>query len=198
MRPRLTYANVMATIAVFIALGGASYAALKLPKNSVGSSQIKKNAVVAAKIKKGAVTGDKIANGSITGAKIEAGSLTGADLANGSVTGTSINQSTLNAVRASNVYGVSLNPDCTAAAPFPSGVSATTVGTSGCKVTFPVSVINCAATATAGLRTSAILIIAEVRTVETFRNPNIPNEIKTFPAGEGAKKPEPVDLTVVC
>jgi hypothetical protein len=34
MRPKLTYANVMATIAVFIALGGASYASLKLPKNS--------------------------------------------------------------------------------------------------------------------------------------------------------------------
>jgi hypothetical protein len=27
--PSLTYANVMATIAVFIALGGASYAAIK-------------------------------------------------------------------------------------------------------------------------------------------------------------------------
>lgn len=45
LRPKLTYANVMATIAVFIALGGASYAATKLPKNSVGSKQIKANAV---------------------------------------------------------------------------------------------------------------------------------------------------------
>ena len=45
LRPKLTYANVMATIAVFIALGGASYAATQLPKNSVGSKQLKKNAV---------------------------------------------------------------------------------------------------------------------------------------------------------
>ena len=60
LRSRLTYANVMATIAVFVALGGASYAATKLPKNSVGSKQIKKEAVVTAKIKKGAVTGAKI------------------------------------------------------------------------------------------------------------------------------------------
>lgn len=37
IRGKLTYANVMATIAVFIALGGASYAAIKLPKNSVGA-----------------------------------------------------------------------------------------------------------------------------------------------------------------
>jgi hypothetical protein len=52
--PRLSYANVMATIAVFIALGGASYAALKLPKNSVGTKQLKREAVTSAKISKGA------------------------------------------------------------------------------------------------------------------------------------------------
>ena len=37
-RPRVTYANVMATIAVFVALGGASYAAIAVPRNSVGTS----------------------------------------------------------------------------------------------------------------------------------------------------------------
>jgi hypothetical protein len=41
----------MATIAVFLALGGGAYAALKLPKNSVGSKQLKKNAVRSAKVK---------------------------------------------------------------------------------------------------------------------------------------------------
>jgi hypothetical protein len=55
MRPRLSYANVMATIAVFIALGGVSYATLKLPKNSVGSRQLKKNAVTTAKVKDGSL-----------------------------------------------------------------------------------------------------------------------------------------------
>ncbi len=60
MRPSLTYANVMATIAVFIALGGVSYAAMKLPKNSVGTKQLKKNAVTMAKIKDGAVSGSKV------------------------------------------------------------------------------------------------------------------------------------------
>jgi hypothetical protein len=42
---RLTYANVVATMALFIALGGTSYAAIKLPHNSVGSTQIKTGAV---------------------------------------------------------------------------------------------------------------------------------------------------------
>ena len=46
----LTHANVMATVAVFIALGGASYAAVRLPKNSVGAKQIKKEAVTPAKL----------------------------------------------------------------------------------------------------------------------------------------------------
>jgi hypothetical protein len=57
---RLSYANVMATIAVFIALGGASYAATKLPKNSVGAKQLKKNAVTGVKVKDGSLAGNDI------------------------------------------------------------------------------------------------------------------------------------------
>ena len=52
LRSRLSYANVMATVAVFIALGGGSYAAIKLPANSVGTEQLKKNAVTLKKIKR--------------------------------------------------------------------------------------------------------------------------------------------------
>ena len=48
---RLTYANVVATLALFIALGGSSYAALKLPKNSVGSKQIRTGAVGSTQVK---------------------------------------------------------------------------------------------------------------------------------------------------
>jgi hypothetical protein len=60
LRPKLTYANVIATLALFLALGGGAYAASQLPKNSVGTKQLKKSAVTAAKIKDGAVTGSKI------------------------------------------------------------------------------------------------------------------------------------------
>jgi len=42
---RLTYANVTATIALFISLGGASYAALVLPPHSVGARQLRAGAV---------------------------------------------------------------------------------------------------------------------------------------------------------
>jgi hypothetical protein len=51
--PHLTYANVVATLALFLVLsGGAAYAASRLAKNSVGAVQLKKNAVTPAKLSK--------------------------------------------------------------------------------------------------------------------------------------------------
>jgi hypothetical protein len=40
LRSRLKYANVVATLALFVALGGASYAATRLAANSVGTRQL--------------------------------------------------------------------------------------------------------------------------------------------------------------
>jgi hypothetical protein len=76
-REKLTYANVVATLALFAALGGASYASFKLPKNSVGPKQLAKNAVTKLKVRKNSITGPKIARGAITAAKVKSGSLTG-------------------------------------------------------------------------------------------------------------------------
>jgi hypothetical protein len=58
---KLTYANVVSTLCLFLLLGGsAAFAATQLPKNSVGSKQLKNNAVTTGKLKNGAVTGAKI------------------------------------------------------------------------------------------------------------------------------------------
>lgn len=59
----LTYANVMSTVAVFVALGGVSYAAVTLPKNSVGNTQLKQNAVTSAKIRNGTIQKADLAPG---------------------------------------------------------------------------------------------------------------------------------------
>jgi hypothetical protein len=77
LRNRLTYANVMSSIAVFLILGGGAAFAAKhgLSKNSVGTKQLKKNSVTTAKIKKGAVTGAKVKAGTITGDKINLATL---------------------------------------------------------------------------------------------------------------------------
>jgi hypothetical protein len=68
-------ALVISLIALFVALGGTGYAALSLPKNSVGAKQLKKNAVTGSKIKKNAVTSSKVKNHSLTGADIKLGAL---------------------------------------------------------------------------------------------------------------------------
>jgi hypothetical protein len=76
LRRRLTYANVMSTIAVFLCLGGATaVAAGALGKNSVGSRQLKAKSVTTGKIANNAINGAKVANGSLTGADINVGAL---------------------------------------------------------------------------------------------------------------------------
>lgn len=52
LRRHLTYANVVASLALFLALGGAAFAATQLPRNSVGTGQLKPEAVTAGKIAK--------------------------------------------------------------------------------------------------------------------------------------------------
>src|SRR4051812_46797303 len=51
IRSRFTSAHVIAMLALMVALGGTGYAALKLPKNSVGSKQIKTGAVGSSEVK---------------------------------------------------------------------------------------------------------------------------------------------------
>jgi hypothetical protein len=197
LRANLTYANVMSTLAVFLVVsGGAAYAASHLGKNSVGTKQLKNGAVTTAKIKNAAVTGEKLANGSVGSAQLQANSVSGANVQAGSLTGSDVNQSTLTSVRASNVTGVALAGNCEAAAPFPSGVSAT-VGGTGCRVTFPFNIYNCAVTATAAVRSSTFFG-AEERRVETFRSSKTPDQLETNPTGGGSYSAEPVDLIAVC
>jgi hypothetical protein len=85
MRAALSYSNVIATLALMIALGGTSYAAVTLGKNSVRSRNIANGAVTSSKIKNGAVTGAKLGRGAVTAATVKAGSLVGSDLAPGVV-----------------------------------------------------------------------------------------------------------------
>jgi hypothetical protein len=62
-RKGISYANVVSTLALFIALGGVSYATIKLPAHSVGTRQLKSNAV----------NGDKVRNHSLTALDIAGG-----------------------------------------------------------------------------------------------------------------------------
>ena len=68
-------AMIVACLSLLVALGGVSYAAGVLPKNSVGTTQLKKKAVTGPKIKKNAVTGMKVKNGTLLAADFKAGQL---------------------------------------------------------------------------------------------------------------------------
>lgn len=90
IRDRLTYANVVSTLALFLVLaGGAAYAA-RVAKKSVGSPQLKANAVTTAKIKANAITTRKIKRNAVSNAKIKDGAVESEKIANGGVTGQDI------------------------------------------------------------------------------------------------------------
>jgi hypothetical protein len=98
IRARLTFANVVACMALFVALGGVGYAATKLPKNSVGSKQLKNGAVSTAKLKAKAVTAAKLGARAVGAANLGTGAVGTAALANGAVTGAKVNTGSLGTV----------------------------------------------------------------------------------------------------
>jgi hypothetical protein len=85
IRNRLTYANVVSTLALCLVIGGATAIAAKVPRHSVGPRQLKANAVTTLKIKANAVTNRKIKKNAVTAVKIKDGSVDGAKIADGAV-----------------------------------------------------------------------------------------------------------------
>ncbi len=65
LRARLSFANVTSGLALFVALGGTSYAAVALPANSVGTDQIRRGAVGTSEIRTGGVGGREVKTGAI-------------------------------------------------------------------------------------------------------------------------------------
>jgi hypothetical protein len=65
----------VAYVALFVALGGSSYAAVRLAPNSVTSRAIAKGAVTNGKLAKNAVTATNIRNGTLTGSEFQKGAL---------------------------------------------------------------------------------------------------------------------------
>jgi len=93
VRPRLSYANVVATLALFLALGGSAvWAANKITSKQIGKGAVKtknlaKNAVKAKQIASNAVTSAKIKKEAVTAAKLHSGSVTRTQLASGTLAG---------------------------------------------------------------------------------------------------------------
>lgn len=122
---RLTYANVMSSIAVFLILGGATAFAAK----KIGSNEIKGNSITTGKIKKEAVSSSKIKKNAISTAKIANGAVTGAKLNLGTV-GTVPNAThAINADNANNANTVGGQAATRIFAKLPKGAGTTTIAT---------------------------------------------------------------------
>jgi hypothetical protein len=136
---RLTFANVTSLLALFIALGGASYAAIKVPANSVGTKQVKNRAITTRKLDRKVLTSLRGATGpqglqgsqgspgpqGVQGPKGDTGS---AALADGSITasklaGSSVTQSKLGLTTVVASTTVSSTANQAALATCPAGTS---------------------------------------------------------------------------
>jgi hypothetical protein len=76
---------VVALIALVIALGGTGYAAVTLPRNSVGTEQLKRGAVKPRDLGRSAVTSSRLRNGAVGRSKLRNNSVDGAKVVDGSV-----------------------------------------------------------------------------------------------------------------
>jgi hypothetical protein len=81
LRPKLTYANVVATLALVLAVGtGGAYAAKR-----IRSDQIAFHAVTGPKVAFNAITPSKVRNGSLSGADIDNNTISSSDIRDGSL-----------------------------------------------------------------------------------------------------------------
>jgi hypothetical protein len=86
LRANLTYANLTATLALILALGGASaYAANQLAPKSVGEKQLRSGAITPDKIRKNAITSPKIPALAVKEGKLAGDAVSATKLANSSV-----------------------------------------------------------------------------------------------------------------
>jgi hypothetical protein len=85
-RRHLTPSTVVASLALFVALGGTGWAGQVLGHGSVGTVQLARNAVTTPKIANGAVTKSKLAPAAITAAALAKGAVGSDAVAPGSIT----------------------------------------------------------------------------------------------------------------
>ena len=85
IRPRLSFANVTSLLALFVALGGTSYAAVTLTNNSVNKSHLRTNSVGKSEIRSRAVGPSEVATNAIGSSELRANAVGTADVRDGSL-----------------------------------------------------------------------------------------------------------------
>jgi hypothetical protein len=86
VKKHLTVANVLSLTALFVALAGSAYAAVKIGPGQVKSANLAKESVTNPKLRKEAVTSGKVKNNGINSVDLGTGSVINSKLKNGAVT----------------------------------------------------------------------------------------------------------------
>jgi hypothetical protein len=164
-RARLSFANVTSTLALFLALGGTSYAAATLPFNSVGKGQIKSNAVGKSEIAANSVGTSELRNSGVAAADIKSGAvgpsevrpnaIDSDELADGGIGAADLSDAAKTAVAALNgvTYRASAHGDGTAPAGNAKGITRASAGVYN--VDLGTDVSACQTSATIGGATPA-------------------------------------------
>ncbi len=100
---RLSYANVVASLALFVALGGTAAAAVTLPRDSVGAPEIRKDAVGSAEVAKDAVRSPEITKDAVRSPEIRAEAVRTSEIEDKGVRLADISDSTRTALEGANV-----------------------------------------------------------------------------------------------
>ena len=122
-RQRPSVPMVVSFVALFVSLGGVGYAAVTLPKNSVGNAQLQNGSVGNWKLKSNAVGAKKIINGSVGAKQVNSSQLqlrVSSSCSSGAISAVGLSGSVTCTPTLGNEYG--------------SNTAATTLGTSATQV----------------------------------------------------------------
>ncbi len=94
IKQHLSYGNVMSTLALFVALGGTSYAAVE-----IAGRDVKNGSLTSADVKNGSLTGRDVKNRSLTAVDVKNQSLTSSDVKDGALSSRDLREGTLPVTR---------------------------------------------------------------------------------------------------
>jgi hypothetical protein len=185
VRRRLSFANVTSAIALFVALGGTSYAAITLPDDSVGRAQIRtggvgkseigSRTVGASEIRGSSVTAPDIKTGAVGPSEVRPNAIDSDELTDGGIGAADLSDAAKTAVAALNAvtFRASAAADGTGAKGNAKSISRASGGVYNVDLGSDVSA--CQSAATANSATAAIATVApgatnNVLTVHTFND----------------------------
>ncbi len=145
VRRRPSAPMVVSFVALFVSLGGASYAAISLPRNSVGSAQLQNGSVGNFKLKSNAVGPKKIINGSVGARQVDSTQVqlrVGTSCSTGAISAIGLSGSVTCTPTVANEYGSNTAATTLVASPTQVATQSLAAGSSYLVLAYPHAVIT--------------------------------------------------------